>query len=98
MIFSFTNIEFLFYVTPGTKNFFMRFSISTNFLDRDLSTWKDEPGYRSVITKLEKTVFVNGVAEGGVKLAQNYNDILTIDIVVNRTKYTTATKSTLMTK
>ncbi|KAJ4433335.1 hypothetical protein ANN_15594 [Periplaneta americana] len=43
---SFTNIEFSSFVTPGTKIFFTRFSISTDFLNKDPSTWKDDPVYK----------------------------------------------------
>lgn len=35
---SFINIEFLYSVTPDTKTFFPKFSISTDFLDKDPST------------------------------------------------------------
>lgn len=105
---SFTNIEFSSFITPGTKTFFTRFSISTDFLDKDPSTWKDDPGYKSGLEKLEKAVVVNDVAERGVKLIQDYNNILTKDetekqfvlqiVTENRKTYPTATKSSLMQK
>lgn len=105
---SFTNIEFSSFVTPGRKTFFTRFSISTDFLDKDPSTWKDDPGYKSGIEKLEKTVVVNDVAERGVKLIQDYNNILTKDETEkqfvlqiadgDRKKYQTPTKSSLRKK
>ena len=74
---SFKNNDFSSFVTPVTKTFFARFSISTDFLDRDPSTWKDDPGYKSAIEKLEKIVVVNDVAERGVKLIQEYCNSLT---------------------
>ncbi|KAJ4427446.1 hypothetical protein ANN_25069 [Periplaneta americana] len=43
---SFTNIEFSSFVTPSTKIFFTRFSISIDFLNKDPSTWKDGPVYK----------------------------------------------------
>jgi hypothetical protein len=105
---SFTNIEFTSFVTPGTKTFFKRFSIRTDFLDKDPSTWKYDPGYKNGIEKLEKIVVVNDVAERGVKLIQEYNNILTKDetekqfvlqiVTENRKTYPTATKSSLMQK
>lgn len=105
---SFTKIEFSSFVTPCTKNFFTRFSISTDFLDKDPSTWKDDPGFKSGIEKLEKTVVVNDVAERGVKLIQDYSNILTKDetdkqfvlqiVAEDRKTHPTATKSSLRKK
>ena len=103
---SFPNIKFPSLLTPGTKTFFNRFSLSTNFLNNDPSVWKDDPGYRSGIEKLKKIVVVNDVAERGVKLIQNYNNILTKDktekqfvlqiVAGDSKKYPTATKPCLM--
>lgn len=103
---SFPNVEFTSLLTPGTKTFFNRFSISTDFLNTDPSVWKDNPGYKSGIEKLKKIVVVNDVAERGVKLIQDYNNILTKDetekqfilqiVSEHRKKYPTATKSCLM--
>lgn len=105
---SFTNIEFSSFVTPSSKNFFTRFSISSDFLDKDPSTWKDDVGYKSGIEKLQTIVVVNDVAERGVKLIQDYNNILTKDeaekqfilqiVAGDRKKYPTATKSSLRKK
>lgn len=105
---SFTNIEFSSFVTPSSKNFFTRFSLSTDFLDKDPSTWKDDLGYKRAIEKLETTVVVNDVAERGVKLIQDYNNILTKDeaekqyvlqiVARDRKNYPTATKSSLRKK
>ena len=57
----------------------MRFSISTDFLHKDPSTWKDNFSYKSGIEKLEKIYVVNDVAERGVKLILDYNNIFTKD-------------------
>ncbi|CAI9715899.1 Hypothetical predicted protein [Octopus vulgaris] len=91
---------------PGTKTFFMRFSISTDFLDEDPSTWKNDPSYKSGLENLEKTV-VNDVAERDVKFIQDYN-ILTNDetekqfvlqiITKNHKTDSTAINSSLMQK
>ena len=59
------------------KKLFARFSINTNFLSKNPITWNDDPGYKSGLEKLQKTVVVNDVAERGVKLIQEYNNILT---------------------
>ena len=56
-----------------------RFSINSNFLSKNPTTWNDDPGYKSGLEKLQKTVVVNDVAERGVKLIQEYNNILTKD-------------------
>lgn len=105
---SFTNIKFSSLVTSGTKTFFKRFSISTEFLAEDPSTWKENPGYKSAFEKLKKLVVVNDVAERGVKLIHDYNKILTksetekqfvLQIVAeDRKKYPSATKSSLRKK
>ena len=103
---SFPNIKFPSLMTPGTKTFFNRFSLSTDFLNKDPSVWKDDPGYKSGIEKLKKIVVVNDVVERGVKLIQDHNNILTKDetekqfvlqiVAGDRKKYPTATKSCLM--
>lgn len=74
---SFRNIEFLSFVTPGTKTCFTKFSIGTDFLDKDPSTYKDDPGYINRTEKLKKIVVVNDAAK--IELIQDYNNILTKD-------------------
>lgn len=105
---SFTNSEYSSFVTASTKTFFTRFSISTDFLDKDPSTWKDDSGYRSGIEKLEKIVVVYNVAERGVKLIQDYNNNLSKDetekqfvlqiVAGDRKKYPSTTKYSLRKK
>ena len=65
---SFTNLEFSSFVTNATKKLFARFFINTNFLSKNPTTWNNDPGYKSGLEKLQKTVVVNDVAERGVKL------------------------------
>lgn len=79
IFFSFMNIGFSSFVTPGRKTFFTKFSISTDFLDRDLEKGKNDPGHKSGLENLDKTVLVNNVAERSVKLIQDFNIILAID-------------------
>ena len=62
----------------------MRFSINTNFLSKNPTTWNDDPGYESGLEKLQKTVVLNCIAERGVKLIQEYNNILTKDETVKQ--------------
>ena len=98
----FTNLEFSSFVTNATKKLFARFSINTNFLSKNLTTWNYDPGYKSGPEKLQKTVVVNDVAERGVKLIQEYNNILIKDetekqfvlqkVNENRKNYQSATK------
>ncbi|CAI9725568.1 XP_043252248.1uncharacterized protein LOC122397258 [Octopus vulgaris] len=81
---------------------------TTDFLDKDPSTWKDDSGYKSGLEKLEKTVAVKDDAGRGIKLIHNYNNILTKDetekqfvlqiVTKNCKSYPTATKSSLMQK
>ena len=55
-------------VTPGTK------CSSRDFLSAPISSlWKDDPGYKSGLDQLEKTVVVKDVAERGFKLIQDHN-------------------------
>ena len=77
IFFSFTNFECSYFVANATKTLFARFSINTNFLSKNPTTWNDDPGYESGLQKLQKTVVVNGIAERGVKLIQECNNILT---------------------
>ena len=63
--------------TKMKKKLFARFSINTNFLSKNPTTWNDDPGYKNGLEKLQKTVVVNDVADRGVKLIQEYNNILT---------------------
>ncbi len=53
---SFSKIKFPSFVTSSTKNFFTRFSISSDFLYKDPSTWKDDVGYKSVIKKFRPSL------------------------------------------
>ena len=72
------------------------------FPQQKSTTWNDDPGYKSGLEKLQKTVVVNDVAERGVKLIQEYNNILTKDeteiqfvlqiVNENRKNYPSATK------
>ena len=51
---SFPNIKLSSLLTPGTKTFFNRFSLSTDFLNKDPSVWKDDPGYKVELKNLRK--------------------------------------------
>ena len=44
---SFTNLEFSSFVTNATKKLFVKFSINTNFLSKNSTTWNDDPGYKT---------------------------------------------------
>ena len=66
-------------MTPRTKEFFSRYSISTDFLSKNPSTWKYDPSYKAGFDKLKNISVVNDVAERGVKLIHDYNNILTND-------------------
>lgn len=76
---SFKNLEFSSFLTTASKNLFKRFSINTEYLCKDPSTWKNDINYQNGLAKLKKLSVVNDVAERGVKLIQEYNNILTMD-------------------
>ena len=101
---SFTNLEFSSFVTNAIKKLFAQFSIN----GKNPTTWNDDPGYKSGLQKLQKMVVVNDVAERGVKLIQEYNNILTKDetekqfvlqiVNENNKNYPSATKYSLKKK
>ena len=105
---SFTNFECSSFIANATKTLFTRFSINTIFLSKNPIAWNDDPGYESGLEKLQKTVVVNGTAERGVKLIQEYNNILKKDetgkrfvlqiVNENRKNYPSATKYSLKKK
>lgn len=75
---SFSKIKFSSFKISCTKTFFARYSIA-DMLYKDLSTWKDDVGYKSGIEKLQTIIFVDDVGERSVKFIQDHNNILTKD-------------------
>lgn len=72
MIFPHLETSSLDFCNSWYENFFTRFSISADFLDKDPATYDYDPGYKRGLAKFEKTVDVYGVAERCVKPIQDY--------------------------
>lgn len=67
------------FVTETTLRFFDRFSISTDFLCDDPSTWTTNEEYLDSSSFCRGLHVVNDLAERGVKMMTDYNNILTND-------------------
>lgn len=67
------------FVTEATLRFFDRFSISTDFLSDDPSTWTTNEEYLDGSSFCRGLNVVNDLAERGVKLMTDFNNILTND-------------------
>lgn len=64
-------------ITPNTLQFFERFDISNSFLLEDPSTWDKNENYIYGKNKLSNLQVINDNAERGVKLMEDYNQVLT---------------------
>lgn len=67
------------FVTPNTMKFFKRFGISTDFLKFDPNTWEFRDDYNAGVEICYNIRVVNDIAERGVKLITEFNQILTND-------------------
>lgn len=67
------------FVIETTLRFFDRFSISTDFLCDDPSTWTTNEEYLDSSSFCRGLHVVNDLAERGVKMMTDYNNILTND-------------------
>lgn len=65
--------------SKNTKQLLKRFKISTNFLERDPSTWNDIEEYRKGKEIIQSIQIVNDCAERGIKLIQDYHGKITKD-------------------
>lgn len=68
-----------FFVSSGTMAFFNRFQITSTFLDLDVSEWQSDINYQIGFQKVKKLKVVNDVAERGIKLITDYNELITHD-------------------
>lgn len=94
------------FVTPQTRNFFIRFGIQDEFLKLDPSVWSQDERYQMGLNIVKQMKVVNDTAERAVHLFSEYNKILTLDedqkqYVVQlvgdyRKQYPDANKSTVM--
>ena len=67
------------FITRGSVNFFHITGISTSFLNSNASTWSENSDYLIGLNIVKSFVVCNDVAERGVSLAQEFNNILTQD-------------------
>lgn len=67
------------FVTPQTRNFFVRFEIDEKFLETDPALWCENAEYQNGFKIVKNLKVVNDVAERGVRLFTEYNEILTRD-------------------
>lgn len=65
------------FVTSQTRKFFKRFQINEDFLAIDPAFWPQNESYENGLEVLKQLKVVNDVAERGVKLFTEYNEILT---------------------
>lgn len=65
------------FIQPSSKNFFKRFNINTQFLDKDPSTWKNDDSYNAGLEIVKHLKVVNDSAERGVKLMEDFNNLFT---------------------
>lgn len=65
------------FVSPQTRNFFRRFGIVQDFLKTDSSVWGQNENYANGLKIVKQLKVVNDVAERGVRLFTDYNEILT---------------------
>lgn len=64
------------FVTKNTLHFFERFSIATDFFQKEPSQWQNEPSYIQGVNIVSKMRVVNDTAERNVKLMEEYNNSL----------------------
>lgn len=94
-----------YFITSESNAMFSRFKISMNFMNKSPSTWREDENYQRGMKILNSLVVVNDVAERGVKLIQEYNNILSKDetekqyiiqiVSEYRKRYPDSSKSTL---
>jgi len=93
------------FISKNSRRFFDRFSINTEFLEKHPSEWIKNDNFRKGLQIAKNLKVVNDAAERGVKLMQDYNNLLTTDeeekqfilqiVREYRSKYPNVAKSTL---
>jgi len=93
------------FVTTQSLNAFSRFEVSTEFLKLDPDKWGTDTHYNEALNVFSKILVTNDVAERGVKLIQEYINILPKDdeqrqfllhvVCEYRSKYPDSKKQTL---
>jgi hypothetical protein len=67
------------FITPQSKELFKRFGIQTSFLMNCPSTWANDENFQRGLHIVKNLSVVNDVAERGVKLISEYQNILSND-------------------
>ncbi|GBL76001.1 hypothetical protein AVEN_234316-1 [Araneus ventricosus] len=75
----FTHKELHNFVSKRTSKFFERFKISSDFIARDPANWNSLHDYQHGLTVVRNFTVVNDIAERGVNLIEEYNNIITHD-------------------
>lgn len=65
------------FITPESRSFFRRFEIKEDFLKIDPADWQQRSSYQNGLKIVNQLKVVNDVAERGVYLFSEYNNILT---------------------
>lgn len=94
------------FISQKTLNFFKRYSISTDFLQKDPGEWQNDQSYKIGLAFVSKLRVVNDTAKRAAKLMEEFNQVLSHDeeekqfimqIVADyRKQYPNANKSVLI--
>ena len=96
------------FVTRKTLAFFTRFGVSTDFLQTDPDEWEERDDYKKGLKIAAELSVTNDIAERGIKLIEEYNNILTknesqkqflLQVICDyRQRYPDSKKETLLNK
>jgi hypothetical protein len=73
----FMKYEIEHFISSETNEFFNRFNFDISFLQKDPSTWPLDESYQNAFDIVKKLNVVNDAAERGIKLIEDYNNLLT---------------------
>lgn len=65
------------FISMDSNKLFVRFGVSSEFLNEDPSTWNSNQTYIDALEFFKSVRVVNDVAERGVKLMDDYNKVIT---------------------
>lgn len=64
-------------MTPHALDLFVRYQLPRNFLSKNPTLWENDDGFCKAKSILENVTVINDSAERGVKLIEDYNQLLT---------------------
>lgn len=73
------NKEIYDFISVTSKNFFQKLNFPTEFLESDPATWNKNESYSKCCKIINNLKVVNDTAERGIKLINEYNQLLTKD-------------------